>query len=168
MYKIDFGPFVCACFYLCTAFGCHYHEYAIQTPSMQFYIVTEPWSPREVFLILTRVHEQRVVGIICALFSLSTEKQKKLLQSRKLPKMMIKTANIATKDVSLSIFEKFRPSSVKSIDFSLTSFTPWSSKEQSFWLAIFMQKSHSLSLQGNTVALGTWQESNQCFLSSKC
>ena len=47
------------------------------------FMLLQNWSPREVILILTRVHEQRVVGIICAFFSLSTEKQKKLLQSRK-------------------------------------------------------------------------------------
>ena len=37
---MDFVPVVCACFYLCTAFGCHYLEYAKQTPSQHFYIVT--------------------------------------------------------------------------------------------------------------------------------
>ena len=41
------------------------------------FISLQDWSPREVFLILTRLHEQRVVGIICAFPSFFTEKQKK-------------------------------------------------------------------------------------------
>ena len=42
------------------------------------FMLLQNWSPREVILILTRVHEQRVVGIRCTFISFSTERQKKI------------------------------------------------------------------------------------------